>query len=84
MGAIRTGLRLLTILVILGISTNSYGQADIAGVYDAFNQGVQMMKINPEAAVTSFEKAIELADQVGGDEANEVKSQAMKQIPKMH
>lgn len=77
-------MKFLAVLVLAGFTANIYGQADMAGVYDAFNQGVQMMKINPDAAVTSFEKAIELADQVGSDEAIEVKGQAMKQIPKMY
>lgn len=80
----RTGSKLLLVVFALGISVNLLGQADLSGVYDAFNQGVQMMKINPDAALTSFEKAVELADEVGGDEALEVKSKAMKQIPKMY
>ena len=80
----RTGLKLLAVMTITLFTANIYGQPDMAGVYEAFNQGVQMMKINPDAAVTSFEKAIGLANQVGSDEAIDVKDQAMKQIPKIY
>jgi tetratricopeptide (TPR) repeat protein len=42
-----------------------------------------MMKMNPDAAIISFEKAVKLADEVGA-EADEIKDQASKQIPKMY
>lgn len=81
---VRTGLKTLATLIILGISVNAFGQTEMSDVADSFNQGVQMMKINPDAAITSFEKTIELADQVGTDEAMELKMQAVAQIPKMY
>jgi len=81
---LRTGLKTLTTLIILGISVNAFGQAQMGDVADSFNQGVQMIKINPDAAITSFEKTIELADQVGTDEAMDLKMQALSQIPKMY
>lgn len=81
---LRTGLKTLTVLLILGISVNAFGQTEMSDVADSFNQGVQMMKINPDAAITSFERTIELADQVGTDEAMELKMQAVAQIPKMY
>ncbi|MCD4768704.1 MAG: tetratricopeptide repeat protein [Bacteroidales bacterium] len=81
---LRMGLKTLTALFILGISVSISAQTEMAEVADAFNQGVQMMKINPDMAIKSFETAIELADQVEGEEAAELKNQAMKQIPKMY
>jgi tetratricopeptide (TPR) repeat protein len=81
---LRTGLKTLTMLAVFAISVNAFGQAQMSDVADTFNQGVQMMKINPDAAITSFEKTIELADQVGTDEAMELKMQALTQIPKMY
>ncbi len=80
----RTGFKTLFVLIILGISVNISAQTEMAEVADAFNQGVQMMKINPDMAIKSFETAIELADKVGGEESANLKSQAMKQIPKMY
>lgn len=81
---IRNGLKTLTVILMLGVSTSAFGQAQMSDVADNFNQGVQLMKINPDGAITSFEKAIEFADQVGTDEAMDIKGQAIKQIPKMY
>lgn len=81
---LRTGLKTLTALFILGISVSMFAQSEMAEAADAFNQGVQMMKVNPDMAIKSFETAIKLADQVEGEEAANMKDQAMKQIPKMY
>jgi tetratricopeptide (TPR) repeat protein len=81
---LRTGLKTLTIMAVLAISVNAFGQSQMSDLADTFNQGVQMMKINPDAAIISFEKTIELADQLGTDEAMELKMQAVSQIPKMY
>lgn len=80
----RTGLKTLTAFIILGISVSAFGQTQMSDVADTFNQGVQMMKINPESAITSFKKVIELADELGSDEAMDLKAQAVTQIPKMY
>jgi tetratricopeptide (TPR) repeat protein len=80
----RTGLRTLATLIMLSIAINTSAQTQMSDVADSFNQGVQMMKINPDAAITSFLKTIELADQVGTDEAINLKNQAITQIPKMY
>lgn len=79
----RTGLKTLTALIIMGLSVNIYGQAEMSDVVETFNAGVAMMKMNPDAAILSFEKAVTLANEVG-EEANEIKDQATKQIPKMY
>ena len=80
----RTGLKTLAVFVMLGISVSAFGQAEMAEVAETYNQGVQLMKINPDGAAVAFEKAASLADQVGTDEAMNLKSQAVKQIPKMY
>jgi len=80
----RTGLKTLATFIILGISISAFGQTQMSDVADSFNQGVQMIKINPDAAITSFQKTIELADQVGTEEAMDLKTQAVAQIPKMY
>jgi len=81
---LRTGLKTFAVLIILGITISVSGQTQMSDVADNFNQGVQMMKINPDAAITSFQRTIELADQVGGEEAMNLKKQAITQIPKMY
>lgn len=81
---IRTGLKTLAVFVLMGASISAFGQAQMSEVAETFNQGVQLMKINPDGAATAFEKAMKLADEVGTDEALEIKNQAIKQIPKMH
>ncbi|MEA1887914.1 MAG: hypothetical protein U9N72_11960 [Bacteroidota bacterium] len=80
----RKSLNALFLLVILGITQLTYGQTTINDVKSSFNQAVQMEKINPETAVTSYEKVIELADEVSGEEADQIKGQAMTRIPKMY
>lgn len=80
----RKSLNALFLLVILGITQLTYGQTTINDVKSSFNQAVQMEKVNPEVAITSYEKVIELADEVGGTEADQIKGQAMTRIPKMY
>ena len=79
----RTGLRIFAAVIIMAFTVNVYGQAEMSEVVEAFNSGVTMMKMNPDAAILSFEKAITLANEVG-EEADEIKDQASKQIPKMY
>jgi len=79
----RTGLRIFAAVIIMAFTVNVYGQAEMSEVVEAFNSGVTMMKMNPDAAILSFEKAIALANEVG-EEADEIKDQASKQIPKMY
>ncbi len=81
---LRKSLNALFLLVFLGVTPVIYGQTTINDVKSSFNQAVQMEKINPEAAISSYEKVIELADEVGGDEADQIKGQALTRIPKMH
>lgn len=80
----RKSLRALFLIVFLGITPVIYGQVNINDVKSSFNQAVQMEKINPEAAISSYENVIELADQVGGEEADQIKEQALTRIPKMY
>jgi tetratricopeptide (TPR) repeat protein len=80
---IRSVLTTFSIIILAGFSSNLYSQAAMADVVSAFNSGVSMMKINPDAAIVSFEKAIALADEVG-EEADDLRDQASKQIPKMY
>ncbi len=80
----RKGIKTLTVFVLMGVSLSAFGQAEMSQVAESFNQGVQLMKTNPDGAITAFEKAIKLADEVGTDEAMGVKAQAVKQIPKMY
>jgi len=68
----------------MGVAPVIYGQTNINDVKASFNQAVQMEKINPEAAISSYETVIQLADEVGGNEAEQIKSQALSRIPKMH
>ena len=44
----------------MGSSISAFGQAQMSDVAETFNQGVQMMKINPDGAITSFEKQLSL------------------------
>lgn len=80
----RKSLKTLAMFILMGVSLNAFGQAQMSDVAETFNQGVQLMKINPDGAITAFENAIKLADEVGNDEAMEIKGQAVKQIPKMY
>ncbi len=80
----RKGLKTLTVFVLMGVSLSAFGQAEMSQVAEAFNQGVQLMKINPDGAITAFDKAIKLADELGTEEALGIKSQATKQMPKMY
>jgi len=77
-------LRALFFIAIFGIGAVAYGQTTINDVKASFNQAVQMEKINPEAAISSYQSVIQLADEVGGEEAEQIKTQAMGRIPKMH
>ncbi|MGM0666317.1 MAG: tetratricopeptide repeat protein [Bacteroidota bacterium] len=77
-------LKALFFFAVLGISSVVHGQASINDVKASFNQAVQMEKINPEAAISSYESVIKLADEIGGEEAEQIKSQALSRIPKMH
>jgi tetratricopeptide (TPR) repeat protein len=79
----RTALRSIMAIGVMAFSLNAFGQAAMAEVVETFNAGVTMMKMNPDAAIASFEKTVSLADQVG-EEAAEIKDQALKQIPKMY
>lgn len=80
----RTGLRVFIALIFLTLTVNSYGQAQMSDVGEAFNSGVTMMKLNNfDGAAASFEKTVALADEVGA-EADEIRDQAIKQIPKMY
>lgn len=81
---LKKSLNALFLLVFLGITPLIYGQTTLNDVKSSFNQAVQMEKINPEAAITSYEKVIELAEEVGGDEADEIKGQALTRIPRMY
>jgi len=81
---LRKSLKALFLLVFLGITPIIYGQTNINDVKSSFNQAVQMEKINPETAISSYEKVIELADEVGGEEADQIKGQALSRIPKMY
>ena len=79
----RKALRSILTIFVMTLSINVFGQATMAEVVETFNAGVNMMKTNPDAAITSFEKTVALANQVGA-EATEIKDQALKQIPKMY
>lgn len=79
----RKALRSILAIFIMALSLNAFGQASMAEVVETFNAGVTMMKTNPDAAIVSFEKTLALANQVG-EEAAEIKDQALKQIPKMY
>ncbi|MBN1387723.1 MAG: tetratricopeptide repeat protein [Bacteroidales bacterium] len=81
---LRKSLNALFLLVFLGVTPFIYGQTTLNDVKSSFNQAVQMEKINPEAAISSYEKVIELAEEVGGDEAEQIKGQALTRIPRMY
>jgi tetratricopeptide (TPR) repeat protein len=81
---LRTGLKTLFVLTILGSTLNVSGQATINDVKASFNQAVQMEKLNPDAAIDAYNKAIDLASEVGGEEADQIMNQAMGRIPKMN
>lgn len=80
----RSKARTLLTLAIIFITPVVFGQATINDVKSSFNQAVQMEKFNPEAAINSYENVIELADEVGGEEATKIKEQAQGRIPKMY
>ncbi|MDT8400205.1 MAG: tetratricopeptide repeat protein [Bacteroidales bacterium] len=82
--SLKKSLKAMLFLAFLGIAPVIYGQTSINDVKASFNQAVQMEKINPEAAINSYETVIQLADEVGGEEAEQIKSQALSRIPKMH
>ncbi len=74
----------LLVLTIGCLTFIAQAQTTIVQVGEAFNEGVQLIKINGDMAVAAFEKAITLADAVGTEEAMQVKKDAMDQIPKLH
>ncbi|MCF8221600.1 MAG: tetratricopeptide repeat protein [Bacteroidales bacterium] len=80
----RSKARTLLTLAIIFITPVVFGQATLNDVKSSFNQAVQMEKFNPEAAINSYENVIELADEVGGEEATKIMEQAKGRIPKMY
>ncbi len=81
---LRKNLKTLFILIIAGITPVIYGQTTINDVKSSFNQAVQLEKINPEAAIKSYQLVVDLAGEVDDEEAAQIKEQAMGRIPKMY
>lgn len=79
-----TKIKVLLVTLVMLPAINLSGQATMADLYEAFNMGVQSMNTNPAFAITSFEKVIEIADQLGTDDAKERKQQVIAQIPALH
>lgn len=77
-------LKTIAVFVLMGITPVINGQATLNDVKSSFNQAVQMEKVDPQTAISSYENVVELADQVGGEEAEQIKEQAQDRIPKMY
>ncbi|MDZ7737734.1 MAG: tetratricopeptide repeat protein [Bacteroidales bacterium] len=77
-------LRFVAVLILMGVTPLIYGQATLNDVKSSFNQALQIEKADPQTAISSYEYVIELADQVGGEEAEKIKEQALGRIPKMY
>lgn len=77
-------LKIIALFVLMGITPLVYGQVTLNDVKSSFNQALQMEKADPQTAISSYENVIELADQVGGEEAEQIKGQAQARIPKMY
>jgi len=67
-----------TVLFMAGASAQERND-----VIQAYNEGAKVTKTDPAAAITAFEKAIELADKVG-DEAADLKANAIKVLPGLY
>ncbi|MBS0011394.1 MAG: tetratricopeptide repeat protein [Bacteroidales bacterium] len=80
----KESINILILFALLGFSPLVYGQTSINDVKSSFNQAVQMEKINPEAAINSYEQVVSLAEEVGGEEAEQIKEQALSRIPRMY
>ncbi len=77
-------LKIVAVFILMGITPVLYGQVTLNDVKSSFNQALQMEKADPQTAIGSYENVIELADQVGGEEAEQIKEQAQSRIPKMY
>jgi tetratricopeptide (TPR) repeat protein len=68
----------LITFVCVGLFSQSKNDA-----INAFNQGVVMMKTDPESAIEPFENCIKICEQVG-DSADEVKIKAVQVLPDLY
>ncbi len=68
----------LTFFLTAGINAQ-----DRNAVIAAYNEGAKAMQTDPKAAITSFEKVIELSDQVG-ETANDLKQKAVQVLPGLY
>lgn len=83
---IKTSKLLFTILAGALMSFTNPVQLQAQTIDDAgaaFNNAVQLIETNVPEAIKAFESCIEICDKVG-EEANDLKSQSMAQVPALH
>lgn len=75
-------LKSLVFVILLGGAVVSYGQT-INEAGEALNQGAELSKTDPKAAIASFQQCIDVASQLG-EEGAELQGKAESMIVKMH
>jgi tetratricopeptide (TPR) repeat protein len=71
---------LIVVLTFISVGIFSQGKND---AINAFNQGVVMMKTDPQSAIEPFENCIKICEQVG-DSAEDVKIKAIQVLPDLY
>lgn len=75
---------MLLLLLFLPVA-NLSAQATMENLVQIFNSGVQGMQgNNPAFALAQFEQVIEMADEIGTEDAMDMKRQVIQQIPRLH
>jgi tetratricopeptide (TPR) repeat protein len=70
------------IAIIAGVSFGLYAQEKNDAI-KAFNEGVELMKIDPSSAIGPFENCIKICEQIG-DSAEDVKLKAIQVLPDLY
>lgn len=73
-----TGILVITSIFVGGLQAQSRNEA-----VEAYNQGVGLMKTDVPGAISSFEKSIQISDQVG-DSAADLKQKAVAVLPDLY
>ena len=68
------------IAAIFAVGLNAQDRNEVIAAY---NEGAKAMQTDPKAAITSFEKVIELSDKVG-ETANDLKQKAVQVLPQLY
>lgn len=80
---LRNFIKTFTLLIVVGFSTVAIQAQSRNDVIKAYNEGAKVVQTDPQAAITAFEKAVNLSAQVG-DSAADLRDQAIKILPGLY